>query len=56
MGSASFADEGDDEGAIKGGDQGAAVVPGDLEKSLLIRAIRYTDDNLQMPPKPKKRF
>jgi mono/diheme cytochrome c family protein len=39
---------------LKGGDTGPAVVPGDLEKSLLIRAVRYTDDNLQMPPKDKK--
>src|SRR3712207_2897200 len=28
----------------KGGDQGPAVVPGDLEQSLIIRAIRYQDD------------
>jgi Planctomycete cytochrome C len=30
-------------GLLKGGDQGKAVVPGDVEASLLIRAIRYTD-------------
>jgi Protein of unknown function (DUF1553)/Protein of unknown function (DUF1549)/Planctomycete cytochrome C len=41
------------EGARKGGDQGPAIDPGDLEKSLLIQAIRYTDENLQMPPKDK---
>src|ERR1051326_6497987 len=35
----------------KGGDSGAAIVPGDPEKSLLIKAIRYTDPDLQMPPK-----
>jgi len=35
----------------KGGDQGPAIVPGDLDQSLLIRAIRYEDDDLQMPPK-----
>ena len=28
--------------------------PGDLEKSLLIKAVRYTDPDLQMPPKDKK--
>jgi mono/diheme cytochrome c family protein len=39
---------------LKGGDTGPAVVPSDLDKSLLIRAVRYTDENLQMPPKDKK--
>jgi hypothetical protein len=34
----------------KGGASGQpAIVPGDPEKSLLIRAIRYTDPKLQMP-------
>lgn len=42
------------EGSLKGGDTGPAVVPGDLDKSLLIKAVRYTDDDLQMPPKGKK--
>ena len=42
------------EGLLKGGDTGAAVVPGEPEKSLLIKAVRYTDENLQMPPKGKK--
>ncbi len=39
------------EGLRKGGDRGAAIVPGDSEKSLLIKAIRYGDEDLQMPPK-----
>lgn len=39
---------------LKGGDTGPALVPGDPEKSLLIKAIRYTDPDLQMPPKNKK--
>ncbi len=35
----------------KGGVSGqAAIIPGDPDNSLLIRAIRYTDPNLQMPP------
>jgi hypothetical protein len=34
---------------------GAAIVPGDPDKSLLIQAIRYSDD-LQMPPKEKGRL
>jgi mono/diheme cytochrome c family protein len=38
----------------KGGDSGAAIVPGDPEKSLLIKAVRYTDPDLQMPPKGEK--
>jgi mono/diheme cytochrome c family protein len=36
----------------KGGDNGPALVPGDPEKSLLIKAIRYGEE-LQMPPKGK---
>ena len=39
---------------LKGGDSGPAIVPGDPEKSLLIKAVRYGDENLQMPPKNKK--
>ena len=38
------------EGMLKGGDTGPAVIPGDPEKSLLIKAVRYTDKDLQMPP------
>ncbi|MEW4490220.1 PSD1 and planctomycete cytochrome C domain-containing protein [Thalassoglobus sp. JC818] len=33
-----------------GGDSGTAIVPGDIDGSLLITAIRYDDENLQMPP------
>jgi mono/diheme cytochrome c family protein len=39
--------------ALKGGDRGPAVVPGNLEKSLLVRAIAFQDPELQMPPKQK---
>lgn len=35
----------------KGGDTGPAITPGKPDESLLIKAIRYTDDNLQMPPR-----
>jgi len=38
------------EGLLKGGATGPAVVPGDPEKSLLIRAIRYKEEELEMPP------
>ncbi len=42
------------EAMLTGGDTAPAVVPGDPEKSLLIEAIRYTNTDLQMPPKNKK--
>ncbi|KAF0180900.1 MAG: hypothetical protein FD161_618 [Limisphaerales bacterium] len=38
------------EGIRKGGDGGPAVVPGDTKRSLLLEAIRYTKNDLQMPP------
>lgn len=41
----------DRNGLLQGGNGGAAIVPGDPEKSLLIQAVSYADDNLQMPPK-----
>ena len=42
------------ESLLKGGDTGPAVVPGELDKSLLIQAVRYTNPDLQMPPKGEK--
>jgi hypothetical protein len=42
------------DGVLKGGDNGPAIVPGEPEKSLLIKAVRYADAELQMPPKDKK--
>ena len=38
---------------IAGGDSGPVVVPGKPEESLLIEAIRYGNDQLQMPPDGK---
>src|SRR4051794_12252911 len=35
------------EGLLKGGETGPAVVPGDVEKSLLIQAVRYSHEDLQ---------
>lgn len=35
---------------LQGGKSGAAIVPGKPEKSVLIRAITYTDEHLKMPP------
>ncbi len=42
------------ESILKGGENGPAIVPGDPEKSLLIKAVRYNDPDLEMPPKNKK--
>ena len=39
------------EGLLRGGDTGAAIVPGDAEKSSLLAALRYED--VEMPPKGK---
>lgn len=36
-----------------GGDSGPALVPGALEKSRLIEAVRYTNPDMEMPPKAK---
>ena len=42
------------EGLLKGGDSGKrSVVPNEPERSLLLEAIRYTNEDLQMPPKKK---
>ena len=38
------------EGLLKGGEDGAIIVPGDPAKSLLIKAVSYTDPDLAMPP------
>ncbi len=40
-------------GAFKGGESGAAFMPGQPEKSLLLKAIRYVDPELRMPPRGK---
>jgi hypothetical protein len=38
-------------GMLKGGNSGqAAIIPGDPDRSPLIKAIRYSDAKLQMPP------
>src|SRR5262245_12156396 len=38
---------------LKGGDSGPAVVPGQPDKSLLLKAVGYQDEELRMPPKGK---
>src|SRR5271166_4158218 len=40
-------------GIAKGGANGPVLVPGDVEKSRLIHAIRWTDADFAMPPKGK---
>ena len=42
------------EGLLEGGSTGPAIVLGKPDDSLLIRAIRYEDPDLQMPPKGEK--
>jgi hypothetical protein len=41
------------QGGTAGGDSGPAVVPGKLDESLLIEAIRYGEDSYKMPPAGK---
>jgi len=36
-----------------GGDNGPAIIPGDLTKSLIIKAVRYLDEDFAMPPKSR---
>ena len=40
-------------GLLAGGDSGPAIVPGRPEESLLIAAVGYADDRVQMPPDGK---
>ncbi len=41
---------------LKGGDSGAALIPGDAERSLIVRAVGWQDPDLQMPPKENDRL
>jgi len=41
------------EGLLEGGESGPAIVPGDPDKSLLMKAVRHDTEDLQMPPKRK---
>jgi hypothetical protein len=41
------------EAALAGGDSGPALVPGQVEESLLVSAIGYDPDSYQMPPTGK---
>ena len=39
---------------LRGGEHGAAIVPGEPDRSPLIEAVRYANPDLQMPPKGEK--
>jgi mono/diheme cytochrome c family protein len=41
-------------GTLKGGENGAIIVPGDVAKSPIVTAVTYLDKDLQMPPKGEK--
>lgn len=41
------------DGLLKGGESGAAISAGNPDASLFIKAIRYDDDSVRMPPKGK---
>ncbi len=41
------------ESLLKGGDSGAAVIPGNADESLIIQAVRHEDENLKMPQDSK---
>src|SRR6478752_4019386 len=38
------------EALIKGGESGPSVLPGDADGSLLVQAIRYSHEDIRMPP------
>ncbi len=42
------------DGLLKGGDEGPSIVPGDPDKSLLIRSITHEHEDLKMPKKRPK--
>jgi hypothetical protein len=41
------------EGLLEGGDSGPAVVPGKPGASLLMKAVRHSENHLKMPPQGK---
>lgn len=41
------------ENILRGGEIGVVVRPGDIENSFLLRAIRFQEDDYQMPPAGK---
>jgi mono/diheme cytochrome c family protein len=43
------------EAAMRGGNSGPVIVPGKPDESILIKAVRYTDERRKMPPAGKLR-
>ena len=41
------------EALLKGGDTGPSILPGNPDKSLLIKAIKWTEEEFRMPPKKR---
>lgn len=41
------------QGLSTGGEHGSAIIPGDVDRSLLIAAVRYQNPDFQMPPDGK---
>lgn len=41
------------DGLLQGGDSGVAIIPGKPDESLFIEAIRYKNEDMQMPPDGK---
>ncbi|MBG89120.1 MAG: hypothetical protein CMO80_19790 [Verrucomicrobiales bacterium] len=39
--------------ALKGSESGVVIVPGEPDKSIFIRAVRYQEESLEMPPEGK---
>jgi hypothetical protein len=42
------------DGLLKGGEEGAAIVPGDAKKSILLQSMDHTHETLEMPKKRTK--
>src|SRR5215831_21305227 len=41
------------EGLLKGGDTGPSILPGNPDKSLLIKAMKWSEEDFKMPPKKR---
>src|SRR5689334_22785264 len=41
------------EGLLKGGDTGPSILPGNPDKSLLIKAMKWAEEDFRMPPKKR---
>ena len=41
------------EGLLKGGDTGPSIVPGKPDQSLLLKALKWSEEDFKMPPKKR---